>query len=85
MSVSGLAEQATRQLTLDDAADADRAGREGDEDSRWSDASYAIDRIRARFGPASIAPGAAVGEQGLRVKRQGDQQWGPSDEREIST
>ena len=80
VSVSGLAAQATRQLTLDDAADAERTGPGGDEDSRWSDASYAVDQIRARFGPAAIAPGAAVGEHGLRVKRQGDQQWGPADD-----
>jgi DNA polymerase-4 len=85
VSVSGLADQATRQLTLDAVVDADRAGRDGDEDSRWSDASYTVDRIRARFGPASIAPGAAVGERGLRVKRQGDQQWGPSEDGSSST
>lgn len=79
VSVSGLVTGATRQLTLDDAAQADRAGAGGDEDSRWSDASEAMDQIRDRFGPASIGPASVVGERGVRVKRQGDQQWGPTE------
>jgi DNA polymerase-4 len=79
VSVSGLAAGATRQLTLDDAAEADRAGAGGDEESRWSDASDAMDQIRDRFGPAAIGPASAVGERGLRVKREGDQQWGPTE------
>ena len=80
VSVSGLADQATRQLTLDDAAEADRAGGGGDEGSRWSEASYAMDRIRERFGSSAIGPASVVGERGLRVKRTGDQQWGPGAE-----
>lgn len=80
VSVSGLSDQATRQLTLDDAAEADRAGGGGDEGSRWSEASYAMDRIRERFGSAAIGPASVVGERGLRVKRTGDQQWGPGAE-----
>jgi len=77
VSVSGLADQATRQLSLDDAFDAERSGAGGDEASRWSDASYAMDRIRARFGDAAIGPASVATDRGLRVKRQGDQQWGP--------
>jgi DNA polymerase-4 len=80
VSVSGLAEQATRQLTLDDAEEQDRAGGGGDEASRWSEASYAMDRIRARFGDAAIGPASVASDRGLRVKRRGDQQWGPGDE-----
>ena len=77
VSVSGLADEATRQLTLDDALAAERPGSEGDGPSRWSDASYAMDRIRARFGDTAIGPASVAGERGLRIKRQGDQQWGP--------
>jgi hypothetical protein len=78
VSVSGLTDQAVRQLTLDDAMEATRQGAGGDESSRWSDASYAMDRIRARFGDSAIAPASAADARGLRVKRTGDQQWGPS-------
>ena len=80
VSVSGLAEQATRQLTLDDAEEQHRPGGGGDDASRWSDASYAMDRIRARFGDAAIGPASVASDRGLRVKRQGDQQWGPGDD-----
>ena len=66
VSVSGLADGGTRQLTLDDAA---KAG--------WDEASGAVDAIRSRFGSAAIGPAAVVGPDGLRVKRRGDQQWGP--------
>jgi DNA polymerase-4 len=80
VSVSGLADHATRQLTLEDAVEQDRSGGGGDEDSRWSDASFAMDRIRARFGDAAIGPASVASDRGLRVKRQGDQQWGPGDD-----
>jgi DNA polymerase IV len=66
VSVTGLADGGTRQLTLDDAAGAG-----------WDEASGAVDRIRSRFGSAAIGPAAVVGPDGLRVKRRGDQQWGP--------
>ena len=37
-----------------------------------------IDAIRAKFGTAALGP-AALAEAGkLRVKRQGDTQWGPN-------
>jgi DNA polymerase-4 len=79
VSVSGLADDALRQLTLDDAFEAERPGGGGDEASRWSDADHAMDRIRARFGDAAIGPASVAGDRGLRVKRQGDQQWGPGE------
>ncbi len=37
-----------------------------------------IDAIRERFGSRSVGPAALVRNGGLRVKRSGDTQWGPS-------
>lgn len=42
-----------------------------------SRAAGAIDEIRARFGTTAIGPASAVGPSGLRIARQGGQQWGP--------
>jgi DNA polymerase-4 len=66
VSVSGLVEGGARQLTLDDAAG-------------WDSASRAVDQIRERFGDEAIVPAALAGPDGLRVKRRGDQQWGPGE------
>jgi DNA polymerase-4 len=66
VSVSGLSRGGARQLTLDDAG---AAG--------WDDASRAVDRIRERFGEDAIVPATLAGPDGVRVKRRGDQQWGP--------
>jgi DNA polymerase-4 len=66
VSVSGLTRGATRQLSFDDV------GR-----SPWNDANRAVDEIRARFGARSIGPAVITGAEGLRVKRRGEQQWGP--------
>ena len=54
-----------RQLTL------------GDEGPAWTDATRAVDGVRARFGPAAVGPAALLGEDGLGVRRSGDNQWGP--------
>ena len=43
----------------------------------WDEASRAVDEVRRRFGAGAVAPGAAMESGGLRVKRRGDQQWGP--------
>ena len=66
VSVSQLAEGGTRQLTLDEADGPD-----------WDGAEQAVDAIRARFGPAAVVPATLAGPGGIRVKRRGDQQWGP--------
>jgi DNA polymerase-4 len=66
VSVSGLTDQPTQQLSFTDAAD-----------PAWSDVDQTVDRIRERFGSAAIGPAALVGHDGLRIKRRGDQQWGP--------
>jgi DNA polymerase-4 len=68
VTVSGLIEGAGRQLSFDDAGA-----------PSWHDASGAVDAIRERFGTGAIGPAAAVGRDGLRVKRRGDGQWGPDD------
>jgi DNA polymerase-4 len=67
VSVSGLSEDAGVQLRLDDVAAPD-----------WDDASRAIDDIRRRFGDDAIVPATLRGPDGIRVKRRGDQQWGPT-------
>jgi DNA polymerase-4 len=63
VSVSNLQEGAA-QLTLDDPG--------------WGRATAAVDDIRERFGDAAVGPAALVDAAGrLRVKRRGEQQWGP--------
>ncbi|HLT17343.1 MAG TPA: DNA polymerase IV [Acidimicrobiales bacterium] len=66
--VSGLVEGAARQLSLDDLDAPD-----------WGPATEAIDAIRARYGATAIGPASLAGPDGVRVKRQGEQQWGPGD------
>ncbi|MGH9086336.1 MAG: DNA polymerase IV [Acidimicrobiales bacterium] len=66
--VSQLVDGAARQLTLDDV-----------EAPSWDDATGAIDAIRARYGAGAIVPASLAGPDGIRVKRKGDQQWGPTD------
>ncbi len=38
----------------------------------------AVDAIRARYGGASVGPASLVGADGLRVRRRGEAQWGPT-------
>jgi hypothetical protein len=38
----------------------------------------AVGAIRQRFGAGAVGPAAIAGPKGLRVKRLGDTQWGPS-------
>jgi DNA polymerase-4 len=67
VSVTGLSEDAGVQLRFDDIDTPD-----------WDDASRAIDDIRRRFGDDAIVPATLRGPDGIRVKRRGDQQWGPT-------
>lgn len=67
VSVSNLADDAARQLSLEEV-----------EHPGWDDASKAVDDIRHRFGDDAIVPATLRGPEGIRVKRRGDQQWGPS-------
>ncbi|MCU1455862.1 MAG: dinB [Acidimicrobiales bacterium] len=68
VSVSQLVDGGTRQLRLDEADGPD-----------WDGAEQAVDAIRARFGASAVVPAALAGPDGIRVKRRGDQQWGPDD------
>jgi DNA polymerase-4 len=80
VSVSGLTDQPTQQLSLLDVAapgDAGDAGSSAPPDPLWAEVDDAVDRIRERFGATSIGPAALVGRDGVQVKRRGDQQWGP--------
>jgi len=70
VSVSGLSEDATVQLSFDDP-----------DTPAWSEANRAIDEIRERFGPGAIGPAVIASSRGLDLKRKGSQQWGPDDER----
>ena len=65
VSVSGLSEGGA-QLSLEDSG----AG-------SWSAATGAVDAIRDRYGDDAIVPAALAGPSGVRIKRRGDQQWGP--------
>ncbi len=93
VSVSGLAPAGAgrvEQLCLGfgetpSATSDDRAGAlvpvEGPASRRaagWAAAADAIHEVRRRFGVDSVASAALIGPGGLRVKRQGDTQWGPS-------
>jgi DNA polymerase IV len=71
VSMSNLLAGAARQLSLEDAVA-----------PAWGDASKAVDAIRDRYGNEAVGPAALVDEGGIRVKRQGDQQWGPRGKRD---
>ena len=72
--LSGGNDPAGAQLTLDLGGDA--AGEPVG--PSWREATEAVDAVRERFGQAAVGPAALVGPGGIRVKRQGDTQWGPS-------
>lgn len=45
----------------------------------WSGVTSTVDAIRARYGRSAVGPASLVGPDGLRVRRRGEAQWGPSD------
>jgi DNA polymerase-4 len=75
LSVSNLVAATGRQLSLDDASGAASPATGGSPE----DVAGAVDRVRARFGEAAVGPASLVGREGLKLRRQGDQQWGPGD------
>lgn len=76
VGVSGLGQPGAggRQLSLLDAADGAPGGEPG---PGWSAATEAIDRVRERYGADAVVPATLAGAGGIRVRRRGDQQWGP--------
>jgi len=44
----------------------------------WATVTSAVDAIRARYGGSSVGPSSLVGADGLRVRRRGEAQWGPT-------
>ena len=64
-----------------DAADGGRLVQVGDDAGRiqesWATVTSAVDAIRARYGGSSVGPASLVGEDGLRLRRRGESQWGP--------
>lgn len=72
VGVSNLAEDKGQQLSLDLDGSAD-----GDAE-RQSVTDGLIDDVRHRFGDGAIGPASATVGGELRVKRRGEQQWGPN-------
>ncbi len=68
VSVSSISETGARQLSLEDTGD-----------EAWEGADHAVDDIRRRFGADAIVPATLAGPEGIKVKRRGDQQWGPGE------
>jgi hypothetical protein len=85
VSVANLVEGAPHQMALA-FEDADGAGATGhgpgdrsteSTDQSWHNAARAVDLVRARFGAKAVGPAVLLQPEGLRLKRQGDSQWGP--------
>lgn len=69
---------AGEQLSLlDDDPAPDGTAPTGADDAAWTSATEAIDRARARFGADAVVPASLASSEGIRVRRRGDQQWGP--------
>jgi DNA polymerase-4 len=69
VGLSNLVEGREAQLSFDDVA--------GDGPVGWDRAALAVDEVRRRFGDRSVGPAALVEDSGLKLKRKGEQQWGP--------
>jgi DNA polymerase-4 len=67
VSVSNLSNDDGAQLSLDELAS-----------GPWDEVADAVDHVRERFGDDAVGPATALGKKGLRLKRPGDQQWGPT-------
>jgi len=64
VSTSNFAPPSQQLSLLDEPVDASRT-------------AGAIDEIRERFGSTAIGPASSIGARGVRVVREGAQQWGP--------
>ncbi|MDQ1427224.1 MAG: polymerase [Acidimicrobiaceae bacterium] len=84
VSVAKLGEGAPHQMALafeggGAAAEGEGRGDRSSEstDQSWHNAARAVDLVRARFGAKAVGPAVLLEPDGLRLKRQGDSQWGP--------
>jgi len=65
-------------LELESAGDRQRAAQEPTPRAGREDAAATVDAIRDRYGFAAVGPAVLLGAGGIRIKRPGDTQWGPS-------
>ncbi len=72
VSASNLVERQAQQLSFDETGP--RSGRGSDQ----APVARAVDDVRRRFGDAAVGPASLIRGGTLKLKRQGDQQWGPS-------
>jgi DNA polymerase-4 len=55
------------------------AGRQAERlQETWGSVTDAVDAIRARYGGEAVGPASLVTPEGIRVRRRGEAQWGPS-------
>jgi DNA polymerase-4 len=89
VSASNLVTRQAEQLSFDDpgpggvgepggaGGDSGGAGGRGSDDGP-AQVAQAVDDVRRRFGDAAVGPASLVRGGALKLKRRGDQQWGPS-------
>ena len=72
VSASNLVPRPATQLTLEEG---DRGER------RWQGVGRAVEEVRRRYGDGALGPAALLDEErgGVRLRRLGDQQWGPGE------
>ena len=78
VSASNLVERQSEQLSFDGTGAGPGSGNQRDEGSGPAPVAQAIDDVRRRFGDAAVGPASLIRGGALKLKRQGDQQWGPS-------
>jgi DNA polymerase-4 len=75
---AGAGPAAGEQLSLLDTPDEREDDAPGGADpTAWAAATDALDRARERFGADAVVPASLAGPAGIKVRRRGDQQWGP--------
>jgi len=86
VAVANLVPGGARQLTFELGAGHTGPGSAGppapgpeSTDLSWYEATEAVDRVRARFGQGAVGPAVLLDAGKLRLKRQGDTQWGPAE------
>ena len=83
MSASNLVVRQAEQLSFDDPGGGSSAIDEGAGGGSGSaPVAQAVDDVRRRFGDAAVGPASLIRSGTLKLKRRGDQQWGPSAEPE---